>query len=91
MIINRSLNQNNNDQRLFPLRLKKKVVSELLGVSVNQLRKISLADESFPKPLKSGPTRQAGVYFDYQEIIELDCHHSPRQISSILGLPLAPN
>jgi len=41
----------------------------LLGVSVNQLRKISLADESFPKPLKSGTARQAGVYFDYQEIV----------------------
>lgn len=74
MIINKSLNQDNNDQPLFPLRLKKKVVCELLGVSVNHLRKISLVDESFPKPLKSGPTRQAGVYFDYQEIIELDCH-----------------
>jgi hypothetical protein len=37
---------------------------------VNQLRKISLADENFPKHLKSGPTRQAGVYFDYQEIVE---------------------
>lgn len=70
MIINKSLNQNNYDQRLSPLRLKKKVVCELLGVSVNQLRKISLADESFPKPLKSGTARQAGVYFDYQEIVE---------------------
>ncbi|WP_347452876.1 transcriptional regulator [Acinetobacter thermotolerans] len=58
------------ENQLNPLRLKKKVVCELLGISVNQLRKISLADESFPKPLKSGTTRQAGVYFDYQEIVE---------------------
>jgi len=69
MIINKNLNQNNN-HTLSPLRLKKKVVCELLGISVNQLRKISLADESFPKPLKSRPTRQAGVYYDYQEIVE---------------------
>lgn len=70
MIINKSLNQNNSTQLLSPLRLKKKVVCELLGVSVNQLRKISLSDESFPKPLKSGTAPQAGVYFDYQEIVE---------------------
>lgn len=70
MIINKSLKQNNYDQLLYALRLKKKVVCELLGVSVNQLRKISLADESFPKLLKSGPNRQAGGYFDYQEIVE---------------------
>ena len=69
MIINKSLIQNNN-HTLSPLRLKKKVVCELLGVSVNQLRKISLSDESFPKPLKSGTARQAGVYFDYQRIVE---------------------
>lgn len=31
MIINKSLNQNNYDQCLSPLRLKKKVVCELLG------------------------------------------------------------
>ena len=70
MIINKSLNQNNSTQLLSPLRLKKKVVCQLLGVSVNQLRKISLSDESFPKPLKSGTARQAGVYFDYQRIVE---------------------
>ncbi|MDM1328906.1 transcriptional regulator [Acinetobacter indicus] len=55
---------------LIPLRLKKKIVCKLLGISVNQLRKISLADDSFPKPLKSGTSRQSGVYYDYQEIVE---------------------
>lgn len=59
-----------NELRISPLRIKKKIVCKLLDISVNQLRKISLADESFPKPLKSGPTRQSGVYFDYQEIVE---------------------
>lgn len=60
----------NNELQIKPLRIKKKIVCQLLDISVNQLRKISLADESFPKPLKSGPTRQAGVYYDYQEIVE---------------------
>jgi hypothetical protein len=60
----------NNELQISPLRIKKKVVCKLLDISVNQLRKISLADESFPKPLKSGPARQAGVYYDYQEILE---------------------
>lgn len=60
----------NNELQISPLRIKKKIVCKLLDISVNQLRKISLADESFPKPLKSGSARQAGVYYDYQEILE---------------------
>lgn len=59
-----------NENELNPLRIKKKVVCELLGISVNHLRKISLSDESFPRALKSGTNRQAGVYYDYQEIVE---------------------
>lgn len=59
-----------NENQLNPLRIKKKEVCEILGISVNHLRKISLADENFPKPLKFGTTRQAGVYYDYQEIVE---------------------
>ena len=59
-----------NENQLNPLRIKKKVVCEILGISVNHLRKISIADENFPKPLKSGTARQAGVYYDYQEIVE---------------------
>lgn len=60
-----------NENQLNPLRIiKKKVVCEILCMSVNHLRKISLADENFPKPLKSGTARQAGIYYDYQEIVE---------------------
>jgi len=55
---------------IAPLRFKKKVVCEMLGVSVNQLRKISLADKTFPKPLKSGTSRQSAVYYDYKEIVD---------------------
>ena len=58
------------ENKLNPLRLKKKIVCELLGISVNHLRKILISDDSFPKPIKMGTTRQAGVYFDYLEIVE---------------------
>ncbi|WP_347460952.1 transcriptional regulator [Acinetobacter sp. ANC 7454] len=66
----KTYDNNVHKNQLNPRRLKKKVVCDLLGISVNHLRKISLADESFPKPLKSGTARQAGVYYDYQEILE---------------------
>lgn len=57
-----------NSSILIPLRLTKKQVCKLLNVSINQLRKISLADLDFPKPIKSGLSRQSGVYYDYEEI-----------------------
>ena len=46
---------------LKPLRLKKKEVCDYLKFSVEQLRKVSMNDESFPRPIKTGSTRQSGV------------------------------
>ena len=57
-----------NDSILVPLRLTKKQVCKLLSVSINQLRKITLADPNFPQPIKTGSSRQSGVYYDYREI-----------------------
>lgn len=51
-----------------PLHLTKKQVCKFLSVSINQLRKITLADPNFPQPIKSGSSRQSGVYYDYREI-----------------------
>lgn len=51
-----------------PLRLKYMQVCEMLSVTRDCLRKIIESDETFPKPMKSGHSRQAAVYFDYQEI-----------------------
>ena len=58
----------------IPLRLTKKDACKLLRISVNQLRKISLADDSFPKQKKNGSNRQAGVYYDYREIHDWHCN-----------------
>lgn len=57
-----------------PLRVTRKDVCKLLSISMNQLRKISIADVDFPRPIKSGTARQAGVYYDYSEI--LSWHHN---------------
>ncbi|WP_228151005.1 transcriptional regulator [Acinetobacter indicus] len=54
---------------LKPLRLKKLEVCEYLDMSVEDLRKVSMNDESFPKPIKTGSTRQSGVYYDFNEIM----------------------
>lgn len=55
-------------QAIKPLRLRYNQVCELLNVSRDYLRKISESDESFPKAIKSGTSRQAAVYFDTEEI-----------------------
>lgn len=57
-----------------PLRVTRKDVCKLLSISINQLRKISIDDVDFPRPIKSGTARQAGVYYDYSEI--LSWHHN---------------
>ncbi|WP_286388454.1 AlpA family transcriptional regulator [Acinetobacter indicus] len=54
---------------LKPLRLKKLEVCEYLDMSVEDLRKVSVSDEGFPKPIKTGSTRQSGVYYDFNEIM----------------------
>ncbi|AKQ28607.1 AlpA family phage regulatory protein [Acinetobacter baumannii] len=53
-----------------PLRLTKKDVCTLLGVSRDKLTRMEREDESFPKSMKEGVARQAAVYYDYQEIVE---------------------
>lgn len=68
-----NLNQNTNVE-FAPLRVTRKDVCKLLSISINQLRKISIADVDFPRPIKSGTARQAGVYYDYSEIIRW--HHN---------------
>lgn len=53
-----------------PLRLTKNEVCLLLGVNRDKLSRMEREDESFPRSMKEGVTRQAAVYYDYQEIIE---------------------
>jgi len=52
------------------LRLTKKEVCEALSITASRLDKMMQEDGSFPRKYKEGTTRQAAVYFDYQEIID---------------------
>jgi hypothetical protein len=67
--LNQSLSVTQNMLRV-PLRLTKKDVCTLLGVSRDKLTRMEREDESFPKSMKEGVARQAAVYYDYQEIVE---------------------
>lgn len=39
-------------------------------MSRDKLSRMEREDENFPKGMKEGVTRQAAVYYDYQEIVE---------------------
>ncbi|MEQ1067703.1 helix-turn-helix transcriptional regulator [Acinetobacter sp. XH1741] len=67
--LNQSLRVTQNVLRV-PLRLTKNEVCTLLGVSRDKLSRMEREDENFPKGMKEGVTRQAAVYYDYQEIVE---------------------
>lgn len=41
-----------------------------LDVSREGLRYIMKTDESFPRPIKTGSSKQSPVYFDYNELLE---------------------
>ena len=53
-----------------PLRLSMNKVCGMLDVTREGLRKLMLNDPNFPRALKSGPSRQAAVYLDYQDLIK---------------------
>ncbi|MGM7369828.1 transcriptional regulator, partial [Acinetobacter baumannii] len=47
-----------------PIRVQFKTACELLDISRESLRHIQRTDETFPKAIKIGTTKQAPVYFD---------------------------
>lgn len=53
-----------------PIRIQFKTTCELLDISRESLRHIVRTDASFPRPIKTGVTKQAPVYFDYAELME---------------------
>ena len=53
-----------------PIRIQFKQTCELLDISRESLRHIVRTDKSFPRPIKTGDTKQAPVYFDYAELLE---------------------
>ncbi|TCM62707.1 hypothetical protein EC844_12425 [Acinetobacter calcoaceticus] len=60
-----------------PIRVTYNQTCELLSIKRNALRELTLKDPSFPKPYKTGDSRQAAVYFDYQDLV--NWHNSHKQ------------
>lgn len=65
-----------------PIRIQFKTTCELLDVSREALRHIVRTDANFPRPIKTGNTKQAPVYFDYAELLEW--HKNKKQSLQIL-------
>ncbi len=55
---------------ISPIRVQFKTACELLDISRESLRHIVRTDETFPKAIKMGTSKQAPVYFDYTELVE---------------------
>ena len=55
---------------ISPIRVQFKTACQILDVSRESLRHIVRTDDSFPRPIKTGDTKQAPVYFDYAELVE---------------------
>ncbi|AGQ05651.1 TPA: transcriptional regulator [Acinetobacter nosocomialis] len=53
-----------------PIRIQFKTACELLDISRESLRHIVRTDASFPRPIKTGESKQSPVYFDYTELVE---------------------
>ncbi len=50
--------------------LNKKTVCKLLRISINELREQELKDDLFPRGIKSGTSKQCGIKYRYDEIID---------------------
>ncbi len=65
-----------------PIRVQFKTACELLDVSRESLRHIVRTDTSFPRPIKTGESKQASVYFDYAELVAW--HNGQKQSLAVL-------
>lgn len=63
-----------------PLRIQFGTACQLLDVTRESLRHTIRKDPTFPKPMKMGTTKQAPVFFDYQEIVEW--HNSKKEAAA---------
>lgn len=62
---------------IIPLRIQFSTVCQLLDVTRESLRHTIRTDETFPRPIKIGKSKQSPVFFDYQELVEW--HNSKKQ------------
>lgn len=53
---------------LEPIRVTQKQACELLAITRPAIKKLIANDDTFPKPYKTGVSRQSAVYFDYQAL-----------------------
>lgn len=65
---------------LKPIRVTKKQACDLLAIGREKLRILTETDPTFPKPYKTGESRQSAVFFDYQAL--LDWHQSQLQATN---------
>ena len=65
-----------------PIRIQFKKTCELLDISRESLRHIVRTDKSFPRPIKTGESKQAPVYFDYAELLEW--HNNQKKSLSVM-------
>lgn len=65
-----------------PIRIQFKKTCELLDISRESLRHIVRTDKTFPRPIKTGESKQAPVYFDYAELVEW--HNKQKQSLSVM-------
>ena len=62
------------------IRIQFSTACQLLDVTRESLRHTIRKDPTFPTPLKMGTTKQAPVFFDYQELI--DWHNSKKEAAA---------
>lgn len=62
----------------LPIRISFKTTCQTLDVSREKLRHLQRTDETFPKAIKMGESKQSAVFFDYAELI---AWHKKQKIS----------
>lgn len=68
---------------ITPIRVQFKTACELLDISRESLRHIVRTDAAFPRPIKTGDSKQSAVYFDYAELVEW--HNGQKQSLAVMG------
>lgn len=63
-----------------PIRIQFSTACRLLDVTRPSLLHTISKDPTFPRPLKMGTTKQAPVFFDYQELLEW--HNSKKEAAA---------
>lgn len=54
---------------ILPIRIQFKTACKLLDMSRESLRHLIRTDDTFPRPIKMGDSKQSPVYFDYEGLI----------------------